>query len=344
MLHACVESPAGETQIPWQGPARAGWLNDVEAWLRPRIQRLGRRIVGPLRCVRDHAWAIVVRVPCSDGPMFFKAAGPREGYELAILEALGPHWNDRLPTVLASDRQRGWFLLADHGCTLREHLAGADAARPWLHLLPSFAQIQIAEMPFWHLWGVPDRRPQVLPEQLRALLDDPAVLRLGQADGLTHERHAELRALLPEFDACCEALSAQAPTLNHGDLHDRNVLVRDGQYRFIDFGDSCVTHPLCVLLMPCQKNVRSWFDARGRQLLEQLCGAYLDAWRDHRDAATLRPLLGRALWVAHVVRALTWEQLGRAAVGEERRESLRQVSSWLNLFARRRALLQSPSF
>lgn len=338
------ESTPGDARVPWQGPARTAWLGEVESWLAPHIRRLGQDIVGPLRCVRDHAWAIVVRVPCSNGPLFFKATDPRQGHELAILEALGPHWSDRLPTVLASDRKRGWFLMADHGCTLREHLADSDAARPWLDLLPRFAQVQMADMPAWRNWSVPDRSPDVLPAQLRALLADPAVLRLGQADGMTPEQRTELCALLPEFEDCCKALRVHAPALNHGDLHDRNVLVSDGQYRFIDFSDASVTHPLCVLLLPCQKIVPSWFDAEGRRRLVQLCEAYIDGWRGHRDAATLRPLLGRALWVAHVVRALTWEQLGRAAGGEERQESLRQVASWLNLFVKRRALLLSASF
>lgn len=328
--------------IPWHGSSRAAWLNEVQGWLQPRIERQGQRMVGPLHCVRDHPWAIVLRVPCTGGPLYFKAAGPEAWHEVAILETLGPRWADRLPAVLASEPQRGWLLLEDHGCTLRDHLAGADSTVSWLHLLPKFAQMQMADMP-WCTLGVPDRRPRVLPDQLRALLGNSAVLRLGQVDGLSHERHAELHLLLPEFEACCEALTAQAPTINHGDLHDRNVLVRDGHHRFIDFGDACVSHPLCVLLMPCQKNVPSWFSRQGRQRLQQLCGAYLDAWRDHRDVAALRPLLSRALWVAHVARALTWEEMGRAARGRMRQDCLAQVSSWLNIFARRRVLSQLGS-
>ena len=328
--------------IPWHGTSRAAWLDEVQAWLQPHIERQGRQLSGPLHCVRDHPWAIVMRVPCNGGPLYFKAAGPEARHEVTILETLGPRWNDRLPTVLASETQRGWLLLEDHGCTLRDHLAGADNTDLWLQLLPSFAQMQIAELPWCNL-GIPDRRPQVLPGQLRALLGNSEVLGLGQVDGLSHERHAELKQLLPEFDASCEALSAQAPAINHGDLHDRNVLVRNGQYRFIDFGDACISHPLCVLLMPCQKNVPSWFNRQGRQRLLKLCGAYLDAWRDHRDAAALRPLLGRALWVAHVARALAWEEMGRAAKGKMRQECLAQVSSWLNIFARRRVLSQVGS-
>ena len=330
-------------EIPWQGPNRAAWLEEVQAWLKPRVERQGQQIVGPLHCVRDRPWAIVLRVPCSRGPLFFKALAPDGKYELAIMETLGPRWNDRLPTVLASEPRRGWVLMEGHGRTLREHLGGADSTNLWLQLLPKFAQMQMIEMP-WRAMGVPDRRPRVLPAQFRALLGKSDVLRLGQVDGLSHERLEELHKLLPEFDACCDALTAHAPTINHGDLHDRNVLVHDGHYRFIDFGDAEVSHPLGVLLMPCQKNVPAWFSKQGRQQLRRMCGAYLDAWRDHRDAATLRSLLGPALWVAHVARALAWEELVGAARGRMRREGLDQVSSWLNIFAKRRVLSQLGSF
>lgn len=333
----------GRLDIPWQGPTRAAWLEAVQGWVRRQVEHQGKRIVGPLHCVRDRAWAIVLRVPCSDGPLYFKAVGPSGRPEPGILETLSARFQARLPTVTANDSQRRWLLMADHGCTLQEHLAGADSLSSWLHLLPSFAEMQMSEQP-WSALGLPDRSPRVLPALLRGLLADAELLRLGQDDGLSHEQHEQLHALLPEFDACCEALSAQAPTLSHGDLHDRNVLVQDGAYRFIDFGDACVTHPLCVLLMPCQKTIPSWSSARSRQQLALMCSAYLEAWRGHADAAMLRPLLGRALWIAHVVRALTWEQLGRAAQGKDRRICLRQVSSWLGILLRRRTLLQSPSF
>jgi hypothetical protein len=339
-MHGVLSSPS---DVPWQGPTRAAWQDSVQSWIHHQVERQGLSIVGPLHCLRDRPWAIVMRVPCTGGPLFFKAVGPSGRAEPGILQALSPLFNDRLPTVMAGDSQRGWLLMADHGCTLQEHLAGADGLGAWLQLLPRFAEMQMFEQP-WRALGVADRTPQVLPTLLRELLADPKVLRLGRDDGLSHEQNAQLHALLPEFDACCEALSAQAPALSHGDLYDRNVLVRDGVYRFIDFGDACVTHPLCVLLVPCQKTVRAWSSRQGRQRLELLCDAYLQAWRSHRDATALRPLLGSALWVAHVLRALTWESLGRAAQGKVRRECLRQVSSWLGILLRRRTLLRSPSF
>ena len=329
--------------VPWQGPARATWLDAVQSWIQHQVEDQGLSIEGPLHCLRDRPWAIVMRVPCTGGPLFFKAVGPSGWAEPAILQALSPRFNDRLPTVLAADSQRGWLLMADHGRTLQEHLAGADSLGAWQQLMPIFAEMQRVEQP-WHALGVPDRRPQVLPTLLRELLADPKVLRLGRDDGLSNEQLAQLHAVLPEFDACCEALSAQAPALNHGDLYDRNVLVRDGAYRFIDFGDACLTHPLCVLLVPCQKTVGSWSSKEGRRRLELMCGAYLQVWQGHRDAAALRPLLGSALWVAHVLRALNWENLGRAAQGKTRRECSRQVISWLGILLRRRALLRSPDF
>ena len=39
-------------------------------------------------------------------------------------------------------------------------------------------------------------------------------------------------------------------TLNHNDLHENNVFDVDGRLRFFDFGDSLLTEPLGVLLIP----------------------------------------------------------------------------------------------
>src|SRR5436309_3521221 len=83
-------------------------------------------------------------------------------------------------------------------------------------------------------------RLAVLPSQLERLLDDPEALLLGRPEGVTPAERDRLRALIPEFARACSELAAYGipETLQHDDLHDGNVFVRDGAYVFFDWGDS----------------------------------------------------------------------------------------------------------
>ena len=147
-------------------------------------------------------------------------------------------------------------LFRDYGGTLREALHGADSLEVWQHLLRRYAEIQIASRPETTCWlalGVPDRRLESLPELLRALLADDAALCLGHSAGLLAAERATMRALLPEFGACCRELAAMPypAALDHGDLHAGNILVSEGTYSFSDWGDANLTHPFCSLLVIC---------------------------------------------------------------------------------------------
>ncbi len=67
---------------------------------------------------------------------------------------------------------------------------------------------------------------------------------LGQEEGLTEEEYAQLIASVPEVARLCRELSAYGipETIQHDDLHNGNVFVREGRYVFFDWGASCVTH------------------------------------------------------------------------------------------------------
>ncbi len=49
-------------------------------------------------------------------------------------------------------------------------------------------------------------------------------------------------------DLCAELAATGLPdTLQHDDLHDAQVFVRDGRVRILDWGDACLTHPFLTL-------------------------------------------------------------------------------------------------
>ena len=91
-------------------------------------------------------------------------------------------------------------------------------------------------------------------------------------------------------------------TLLHGDLHPRNLAVRDGQVLAFDWTDAAVAHPFLDLVTFIEKRSEISLDPR-------LTDAYLAEWEEFASPADLR----RALVLA--------EQLG----------SLYQLMSYLHL-------------
>jgi hypothetical protein len=216
------------------------WLAEVRAWIEAHVE-----IAGEIEQPHVRPWATVLRVPTPDGPVWFKAARRGFDHEGPLLELVGPLAPEILPEVLASKHEDGWLLLADAGERARE--------RPivWAPLLRRYAELQLAATPLADRLlaaGAPDFRPAALPALVEALL--PL---------LTPESRAGVVVRLPEVRAGCELLQASrlAPTLDHGDLHDANVFVRDGHVRILDWGDAVVAHPLLSLTVEMDPDARS---------------------------------------------------------------------------------------
>ena len=333
-------------EVPWVSDARSAWLDTVRPWLHAELCAHGLTSSGEFECVRERPWAIVLRVPTPQGFVYFKAAGSGGRHEPGLVTELAQRWSDRVPTPLAIDRRCGWMLLRDYGRTLREALGGADSLEVWQHLLPLYAEIQIAscfEMPRWLALGVPDRRLAALPELLGELLSDEAALCIGRSDGLRAEERAAICALLPEFEACCRELAAMPypATLDHGDLHAGNILIGNGAYWFFDWGDANITHPFCSLLVICSMLVDDFASSDGQRRIARLRDAYLEPWSAHAPARSLRPLCAAALWVAHVGRALDWNHMLKGTGEAARTEWQPQVAKWLRLWLKRQELLRA---
>ena len=117
----------------------------------------------------------------------------------------------------------------------------------------------------------------------------------------------------------CERLAASPlpPSLDHNDLHDRNVLVgEDGGLRYYDWGDSVVAHPFAAMLVPLDLVRRA---ARARAGFVRARDAYLDVFADRGPRTELAETLTLACRVATIARALTWHRALQAAreQGEE---------------------------
>lgn len=291
--------------------ARARWLDPawrlaVDGWVAAQLGRLGRRVSGPIDQPHLRPWSTALSIPTDEGLVWFKAGGPGNAYEAALLELLGRWAAPYVLLPLAVDAARGWLLLPDGGTRLRETLDGGPGLESWARILAAWADVQRRLAPHAAELlgaGVPDRRSTVLPGQFEALLDDP----LAQLEPADRER---LSALLPAYARWCEELDALgiAPSLQHDDLHDGNVFVGPAGDRFFDWGDASVAHPFATLLVTFRSIASRGLGggAAERRALTRLRDAYIEPWTDRHTRAELVAAVPLAMRIAMVGRALSW--------------------------------------
>jgi hypothetical protein len=302
-----------DPSLPWVQPA---FLTEATAWIRARLAEHDLEPTGELEQPHVRWWSTVLRVPTGDGALWFKANARPHAFEaglLAILERVHP---GHVPELLAHDADSGWLLMRDGGERLRELVQSTHDLTHWEALLPEYAELQQTLAPHVpELLGanVPDERLAVLPGHIRALLDDREACMVGREDGLTEDEYERLRALVPDFAHRCELLAAYGipETIQHDDLHDGNVFVRDGRYLFFDWGDSCISHPFQSLVVAMRALVHRLELPPGGPEIVRLRDAYLEPFArscSHRDLVAAVEL---AHYVGTAERSLSWNRFIR---------------------------------
>jgi Phosphotransferase enzyme family len=250
---------------------------DARAWIASQVV-----VTGEIRQVHAKPWSTVWRVPTAREAVWFKAPASEFAYEAAVLEVLLPLAPDLLPEVVALSPDTGWLLLADAGDRAREHPPN------WAPVLRRYAELQIAAAPVAGdllAAGAIDHRD--LPSRVRRLVPF-----------LHEETRAKLEPRLPEVDERLARLAASplAATIDHNDLHDGNVFVRDQHARVLDWGDSTVGHPFLSLVEMVPAGRAAYLELfSGLAPVDRLA-------QDAEDVLALRPLL-QALTEDRVARA-----------------------------------------
>jgi hypothetical protein len=283
--------------LPWLDPT---WLAEAREWIAARAE-----VVGELDQFHVRWWSTVIRVPTVEGDLFFKAVAPGFVFEPPLTATLARLAPSRVTELVGIDAGRGWMLMRDAGERLRELMRSPADLVHWERALPRYAELQLAAAPLADELiglGVPDVRLARLPGQLREVLASPV-------GGLTPDEQSRMTDALPRFEEMCLELATYAmpETIQHDDLHDGNVFVRDGRYLFFDWGDSCVSHPFHSLTVTLRATAaRLGLEPGGREL-HRLRDAYLEPFGAPSAAADLAYRTGT------IARTLTWVRYTRAA-------------------------------
>lgn len=297
-----------DSRLPW---ARPGWFEQAIAWIHAELERQNIRVSGTIDQPHVRPWSTVLRVPTSEGDVYFKATMPVLAHEPALTRALSRWRPDVMLQLLATDLGRGWMLMADGGTRLREVIRADRDLRHWEALLPIYAELQIELSGRLHellALGAPDRRLAALPAQYERLLADTTAMHIDLPRGLTSAEYGRLNELAPRFAALCEKLTGYRipETLHHGDFHDGNIFVRDGRYRFFDWGDSCVAHPFFSLRTTFVSVEYSLGLDQGAAEFVRLRDAYLEPWTRYESREDLLAAFKLAHKVGMVNSALGW--------------------------------------
>ncbi len=265
-------------------------------------------------------WSTVFRVPTGDGAVYVKCCGPTQRHEPRLTALLHREFPGVVTEVLALHPTRPWMLVAEGGTKLGEVFTGDDLLRAWRAILPRCAQLQRDITPRTSeiiAFGTADHRPaRLLAGFDEVVAGEPAVS--GQrADRLTADEH---RALLSVHSRLAEALRALAAlgiddTLNHDDLHQNNVLVRDGRMVIFDWGDACVSHPFLTLAVTLRFAAQKTGRAEDSAEILALREAYLEPWSDRASTRELRDAAELGRRIGEVSRTLTFDAVARAYAG-----------------------------
>ena len=298
-----------------QWVATDAWRDEATGWIRDELAAVGRQVTGDAEQRRIRPWSTQLVVPTDRGTVWFKGNCPALSFEPGLHRALALLEPDEVDDPLAVDHTRGWMVTADRGATLGD---SRDATlEDWQAVVRLAATLQrrvASEGPTLRGAGLPDCSPSTVPARYRWLIEELAALPGDHPSHLTDDGRAELEAGLPVVLAAVETLDAAGlpVTLQHGDLHPRNVFAVGSSLRMFDFGDAQWAHALEMLAVPygyvTRLTTHPW---------PAVLSAYAQVWSDLVDPADLEALMTPAMVTHAVNRSFTW--LG-SIVGAQPRE------------------------
>jgi hypothetical protein len=278
------------TSLAWDEP---GWLAEAIDWIDQHVARSGE-----VELVRTRPWSAIVRVPGADGVLWFKEDPPSLAFEPALTEFLSIRHADCIPEVVAAEGRR--LLAREAGPQLRTLLEAREPAPGWDEIVTRYAELQIELVPLVEQLDAPDSRPEAMAERFGA-----------------RELLAELGDTIPL-------------SLIHEEVHDGNVLVRDGAPVFIDWAEASISHPFAGLV----NTLRSI----GPEQAPRIRDAYLEPWTRFAPLADLREIFAAAYALGCLCRSASWDRIlsPLPADSDARREFDTYTQAWLEIYAEAR--------
>jgi hypothetical protein len=277
---------------------------------------------------------MVIKCGAAARVFYFKASPAGGVQEPQLVKLLSSRWPEWVPTPVAIDGERGWMLVPHAGEPMCDQTDTANMLPLWKEVIGRYARMQVAlgsEREALSAVGLPDRGMQRLPHLLTELLANEPAICLGMPDGVSVSERDEMLLALPFLEQQCARITAAGipESLDHGDLHDGNVLIEGDTLRVIDWGDAVITHPICSLVVTLT-TIQGWqqVDWQAPQAID-LRDTYLQEWTHLAPLPALQQLFPTSMWIGHLTRALDWDHVLRNASDEARKPYQHFAALWL---------------
>jgi hypothetical protein len=306
----------------------------VIEWATAELARRGKRVTGETKIVHDRPWAQVARIPTDDGATYVKTMTAVLGHEIPMTALLSRIAPSLVTALINYDVDERFMLMEDAGERLRALLERDKDLRHWRGILPRYAELQLrtarraGELV---AAGAPDMRGAALAAKFESVVETDELLTIAGPRSSTTEHVRRLRALLPRVREWSDALTGTVPaTIQHDDLHDGQIFLRDGHLRFLDWGDANVSCPFYSLVVVERSIAYTFTLAPDAPELTRLRAEYLEPFSAVAPAALIDTAVSLALMLGRLVRALTWLSLVRSLPpGNSEAEA---VPGWFELF------------
>jgi hypothetical protein len=321
---------SSQYKLPWHDP---NWMKLAHEWIRFETARRAIQITGEVEQPHLYPWSTVLHVPTGEGKLYFKATAPETIYEVPLTKMLADWYPDCMPELVAVDSERGWMLMRDGGEQLRLSIRPSGDISPWEPVIALYGQVQAGAASHVQellVAGVPDYRLGTVPSLYRGLLADEESLLVGQEKGLTIGEWQQLQDMTSRLEQLCLQLAGFGipESINHGDFHDGNVLVRERRVTFIDWADACISHPFLSLrtfFVSIEIALKLDDYAPPTPEMSALLDRYLEQWQSFASLKELRSAYLISKPVASIVKAANWH----LTISNIKDETLRGDYAWI---------------
>jgi hypothetical protein len=179
-----------------------------------------------------------------------------------------------------------------------------------LRVLPLYAELQIGEAIHaqGHVaHGAPDLRVATMPAHYEELVRRDLPLEADEVE--------RLRGFAARFRTLCDELAAAGvpESIQHDDLHGKNVYLLEERMRILDWGDASVSHPFASLVVTFRFLEEINRLPPGDPRFPRLRDAYLEPW-----GPGLTETFSLATRVGRFAHAIAWARQRDALPAPER--------------------------
>lgn len=298
---------------------------ELRAWVAEQVGA-----VHTMRLTRLRPWSTVWRVATDAGSFFAKQNCLTQAAETAVIEVAAAVAPARVVPLAAVDLDRGLVLTEECG----EELPADPSEDAWAAVVREGALLQRELAPAVDQLvgaGVELLTEADAGDYFAARVEQVAARQPGDPLRLAPGEAQRLRGLTGVVRRRAEQVAALGlpTTLNHNDLHTRNVR-RDGErLRYFDFGDAVVSGPLQALLVPLNVAATQWSANPDDPRLRRVADAALEVWSDLAPMPALRAALPAALTLGRLARAESWVRVAASLSPDEAAEHGGAVPGWL---------------